>query len=295
MAEEFAKEMGVNPSQGQVDLASRGPAASTPPEASQEAPQAPTAPQAPEVAGADGNSRAILEGLLAKTKGKSDWVEVKLPSRGKAYVSAPEMVRIRPFRFEEEKALRSVASSESGISVIAKVLAACIEGINYQDLTLVDKNFLLYHIRRLSYGDNYRISSTCTSCGEENNLTLKISEIPVNYVDDDYTEPFTVTLPDSEQDIVYVSPRVVHEMQFSTPDGIMENLNAIVASVGGVSDPYIVKQFLQQTTVRDISFLVRKVFEADYGLEQRINYSCAHCNAKVEGEIGLNQDFFSPS
>ena len=289
MAEEFAKEQGLQPGEN-VELETRSPS----PEPVSTQPQAPKSEE-PVVAGVDGTIKETLDKLLAKTKDKTGWIEIKLPSRGKAYVTAPEMVRIRAFRFDEEKALRSVRGESDGVRIIAQILSNCIEGINYQDLTLVDKNFLLFQIRRLSYGDSYKITSECTHCGEGNNLTLKISEIPVNYADDDYTEPFTVTLPDSEQEVKFVSPRVTHEMQFASMDGIMDNLHSIVASVGGVTDQFVIQEFLKQTTVRDISTLVRAAFDSPYGLDQRINYNCASCGKQVVGEVGLNQDFFSPS
>ena len=293
MAQEFAKEQGLVPGE-RVELEARSP------EDTLKTPM-PLEPQPirksaePLAAGADGTMKETLEKLLEKTKGKTGWIEIKLPSRGKAYVAAPEMVRIRPFRFEEEKALRSVRSEGDGMKVIAQMLSNCIEGINYQDLTLSDKNFLLFHIRRLSYGDVYKITSDCNNCGEKNNLTLKISEIPVNYASDDYTEPFTLVLPDSEQEVMYVSPRVTHEMQFASMNGIMENLHSVIVSIGDVRDEFVIQEFLKHTTVRDVSTLVRAVFDSPFGLDQRINYTCASCKKPVIGEVDLNQDFFSPS
>lgn len=243
----------------------------------------------------EGNSSEILKELLAKTVGKSDWVDIRLPSRGLAYVNSPDVVQVRAFRFEEEKALRSITTTEKGTKVITQVLSQCIKGINYTDLTLSDKNYILFQIRKLSYGDAYKIEAVCSNCEEKNKLTLQIDNIPVNYAPDNYSEPLELMLPDSEQLVKFVSARVLHETRFQNQDGIMDNIHILVTEIGGHRDPYIIQNFIKETTVRDISTLVNTIFKPIYGMDQTITYKCAHCGTQAKGEIGLDQGFFSPS
>ena len=105
----------------------------------------------------------ILENLPIDTE-----IEVSLPSKGKFYnlpdPTAP--VKIKPLTFDDERAVANIKASEK-IDPIAFLLGRSVSNLNISELLAMDKVFLLYKIREVSYGNLYPIRVTCPKCDEE--------------------------------------------------------------------------------------------------------------------------------
>lgn len=240
----------------------------------------------------DRNIQATLDMLLANVKSKMAWVEIKLPSQGLLYAGGQKVVRIRPFTFEDERALKSMRAAKNAESVLDQLLRSCIDGIEVSELTPHDKVYLLYRIRGLSYGDEYPIQHDCQSCSKSNKLTINISTIQVMPLSE---EMMKFTLPDSLQPVIIKLPRVQDESLFKTPELATESIPMFVHSIGGVTDKTIIESFVRKTTVRDIDTLRRKIYSPEYGMETHFFYNCGECRTKNRVEISLNENFFTAS
>ncbi len=236
-----------------------------------------------------------LKSLLVNVETTQAWRRVSLPSRGKAYIQCEEFVEIRPFTFAEERKLRSMKNAKDGEEIIRSLFNACVRGLDHDSMTLFDKNYLLFKLREISYGDEYTIEPECQHCSAQNKLSVLISEVPVNYVPDDYTEPFKVVLPDSQQEVTFVSPRSKDEFYMQSIDKLTDNLWRFMVSVGKYTDEKLKKAFIENTTVKDVAFLREKIVSSDYGMQLDMSFTCANCDEVSKAVIPLNEYFFSVS
>ena len=294
LAREHMDQAGANPEQG-VDIPEQ-PAASperaqtteiTPEVASKPAPVAKEA--------FDSTVKDAIASLTSEVTLDSSWRSLELPSRGKAYIQSTGSVEIRPFTYEDERALRSIKNVKKAEQTVANLVKACVRGLDYDSMTVEDKNYILFKLREISYGDEYTIEASCPHCEAKNRLAVNISQIHVNYAPDDYQEPITVTLPDTKQDVVFVTPRCSHEYFLGDLAEFTDNMWQLMVSVGEYKDERIKREFLKATTVRDVAFLREKILEERYGMQKQMSYECAGCGAVNESIIPFTESFFSVS
>jgi len=133
----------------------------------------------------DGTVASAVSDLLKNVTGGDEWITLNLPSRGKSYRDHEGVVSIKAFTYREEKKLRSIKKVNQANNIIKSLFGDCVKGLDYDSMTLEDKNFVLFKLREISYGDKYVITAVCPDCTAENNLNLLISEIPVEYAGDD--------------------------------------------------------------------------------------------------------------
>lgn len=240
----------------------------------------------------DKNIQETLDFLLKNVQDKLVWVDVELPSRGILYESNATTVKVRPFTYKDERALKSIQGASNPEALLENLLRNCIDGMRVEELTPIDRLYLLFKIRGISYGDEYGISHSCQGCGSENNLNLKISTL--NTVDLT-EEDMKFILPDSLQEVEVRYPRIQDENLYSTAEKLMDNMYRFVKSVGGVQDSLIIEQFVRGTTVRDIDTLRNRIFAPKYGMETEFFYNCGECGKRQQVDINLNSNFFSAS
>ena len=141
----------------------------------------------------DEAKQAVIDEIL-KELPTDTAVEVELPSECRAYnledPGAP--ITIRPMTFEDEKALVSAGKGDDPVNLI---LQRCTTNIKIPDLLSMDKLYLIMKLREISYGDDYNTLLVCSHCKAENPTTVKLSQLNVNPVPDDFEDPITIMLP----------------------------------------------------------------------------------------------------
>ena len=288
MAREHMNEVGADPSQGISVPDAPVTSSNEPVEIPAEDLKFNTAPKKEESAvkdAFDGTVADAVADLLKNVEGATEWVSLELPSRGQSYRDHDGMVRIKSFTYREEKKLRSIKRVGQANDIIKTLFEDCVQGLDYDSMTLEDKNYLLFKLREISYGDKYVVNANCKACDAENSLNLLISEIPVTYAPDDFQEPLEVTLPDTDQVVKYLVDAV----------SLTENLWRFALSVGEHSDKKILRQFFEKTTVRDLAFFREAVAESQYGYITAVSFDCASCGELNESPVPFTESFFSVS
>tara|TARA_R110000744_G_scaffold253782_2_gene369493 strand:- start:148 stop:1074 length:927 start_codon:yes stop_codon:yes gene_type:complete len=243
----------------------------------------------------DGKLSDAVASLLENVTSSQDWRALKLPSRGLAYVDCDESIMIKPFTFAQERKLRSIKTANQGTKIINSLIEECVEGLDYDAMTLEDKNYILFKLREISYGNDYTITAECGDCGMSNKLTVEISEVPVKYTEDGYQEPFTVTLPDSKQDVRFITPRCKDEHLLESAEKLTDNLWKFALSIGEFSEKKVLKAFFEATTVKDVAFFREQVSKNRYGMNKSMSFECADCGSVSESLIPFTETFFSVS
>ena len=243
----------------------------------------------------DGKLADAVADLLGGIETSQDWRSLLLPSRGMAYVDCEESVLIRPFTFKQERKLRSIKNTTHGTKIINSLIKDCVQGLDYESMTLEDKNYILFKLREISYGDSYTITAECGACGAGNKLSLLISEVPVKYAEEGYEEPFTITLPDSKQECRFITPRCKDEHYLESADKLTDNLWRFALSIGKYSEKKVLQGFFEATTVKDIAFFREEITKERYGMNKNMSYECADCGGIAESLIPFTESFFSVS
>jgi hypothetical protein len=235
----------------------------------------------------------ILNKLLSKVEEKTAWIPIILPTMGMYNDSQDSEIMIRPFTFEDEKILRSINKLSDGNRVIKSLVTRCTQGIEYDDLALVDKNYILFKLREVSYGDDYNIEATCNECGASHKLKISIADLPVNYIDTTKPIENSVYLPDSEVTLEYRITTAKDEDYFTNPNTLMDNLWRLVTSVDGHTERIIIQGFIQKSTAKDIAYLRNKLDKSEIGLQTKVNFICTECNFDSVIELPINESFFN--
>jgi len=233
----------------------------------------------------------ILDELLKHVKSKITWAELKLPSAGFSD-SKVESIEIRPFTFEDEKVLRTAKTIADGTKIIEKLITRCMRGIEYNELLVPDKNYILYKLREISYGDKYDINLTCNNCGSDNELQVELSKLPVQYAEGPEDLVKTVILPDSEVEVVLEALKVPQESLFQSTDDLFDNLWRLVSSINGHTERTVKQGFIKGTTARDIAKIRQSITDEGIGIQTKVNFICNACENHETLELPLNETFF---
>lgn len=223
--------------------------------------------------------------------------KVELPSKGKFYKSfdVNTGVKVRPMTFKDEQNLVQQVSNPK-FNLIDFILENCVTGVNISELLTMDIMAILYKIREISYGDEYKVSVTCPKCSTENIVDFKMSLMPINYVPDDMQDPREVTLPVLG---VKAKVRFVRKEDNTLFDGKVSNLWRFIEVIDECFDKAQISQLLNDDRfpIRDAKALINAVTANEYGVVTEANYSCANqdCKNVNIAQLVMGADFFTVS
>tara|TARA_R110000824_G_scaffold76037_2_gene192794 strand:+ start:28 stop:870 length:843 start_codon:yes stop_codon:yes gene_type:complete len=235
--------------------------------------------------------REVLSELLKNVQSKIGWSELRLPSAG-FNSSKVETIEIRPFTYEDEKLLRTTKTLSQGELIVEQLITRCIKGIEYKDLLLTDKNYILFKLREISYGDGYDIKATCNMCESENELQVELSKLPVVYAESEGDLEHKITLPDSKVEVIVKALKIEDEALLSNPATLIDNMWRLVESIGGHKERTVKQGFIQGTTAKDISVIRNSIFGGGIGMQTKVNYICNGCDSRDVIELPINEGFF---
>ena len=107
---------------------------------------------------------------------------------------------------KEEDILSNQNYIKQGVVFDKLLQSLLISKVNYDDLTIGDKNAILIAARILGYGKEYQIKYSHPITGEEEIVTIDLAEIKnkdVDYSLFNNANEFTFTLPKSKNDITF--------------------------------------------------------------------------------------------
>jgi len=239
-----------------------------------------------------------------------------LPSRGIVYradENIPESITLRRMTTKEEKIrLRNQSETE----IIKDLLQACIlnEKVNAGSLKLMDANYLLFKLRVISLlDDKYKVRVRCPHCGAEFVHELNLSEIPVNYVEQDILEKLTVKLPISQQTITLRYPSLddliksgkrLEEYFNMFPN--VDRMESVISASEQLNIETINGQSLMSEEIADwydnldivdYKVLQQAIQKLDniYGFDDNLKTICPKCNKEVTHGLPITGELFNPS
>lgn len=231
----------------------------------------------------------IIDAILEKAPSDAA-IEVELPSENRAYTLSNDgaPITLRPMTFEDEKALVSANPTEDPMNLI---LERCTENIRVMDLLQMDKLYLIMKLREISYGDDYDVLLICPDCKAENPTTVKLSELPVFPVPDDFTDPIKVHLKGIDKDCEVRLPRVRDTKHLEDSENILEGLWRFVVSIDGHTDKSIIHPVVEQLPLADIKRIM-KAMNLPYGIQNQAKLVCSNCGGANVVDLPIGANFF---
>jgi len=238
------------------------------------------------------NDQQAIDDIL-KEMPSNDAVELNLPSKNRFYTlkEPGKPITLRPMTFADEKNMLS--KKDGGVDVINKLLARCMENIDVGQLLQMDKLYILMKLREISYGPEYQVTINCSKCKAENHVNFELNTFPINYVDDNISDPLTVHLPVIKKDVVVKLPRVSDERYFSNPEQSLSNLWRFVQKVDKYDAKSIISKVIPQLPLKDAHVLLDAIGCARYGIDTQVKFQCNYCDNLEDMELPITSDFFS--
>lgn len=225
---------------------------------------------------------------------------------------------IRKLKASEANILANRKQQRSG-KAIASVLRACWTatddpgpynhgGDGDPDFTRVlvgDQYFIMLMIRAATYGPTYKFKIQCheDSCRQTLYADLEIPEdLEIQNLPEESVarlrsgEPFETALEDGTAVKFRLATvdaiRKVHKQWGRAPDKrITISVAGRVSEIEGVADNDL-RTFIEDMELDELSKLIRKMDDADGGVQSEVEVECVHCGALQDVELPLGREFW---
>jgi hypothetical protein len=238
---------------------------------------------------------------------------IDLPSKGKLYPSdsplASGQVEMKYMTAKEEDILTNVNLLRQGVAIERMLKSLIITPINYEDLTLGDRNALLVAARILGYGKDYNLKMTNPTTGEEEQVvvdlqTLKYKEVDMSIFDKDleatYELPFSKNVVTIKMLTVGDDKKIDDEMKaikktLGYEPGASFRLKFQLTSVNGDRASKTVRDFIDQGALlaRDSNPLRQFIGSVSPDIEMKTTITFKD-GTELDIDVPMQAEFFFP-
>ena len=237
-----------------------------------------------------------------------------LPSKGLIYkVPFDPQISLRSMTIAEE--MRRLQITDDTYKVLSGIIDDCLESklpMSCYDMCIGDFEFLLYKLRVVSYGPEYKLAITCPYCNEITKAKISIDELDLFEYNEEVEKLKTFTLPKSGDVITlkFQTPRMVDQvvrerkdMKKRFPDlkgdpSILITLAINIESVNGKEmSRTALEEYLKKLGMMDINYITQMMdkLNASIGVDKLIEAKCDNCGNDIITLFRLTNEFFSPS
>lgn len=137
-----------------------------------------------------------------------------LPSKGRFYSNSSDeelrngIVKINPMSLADEEIITNKAYLKNG-NMFRILFDSCMESeYDSKELLQYDVLFMMYCLRSISYGDDYKFEVTCSDCGKEFAYNMNVSDIDWDEMPDTVVDERDIKLPISKYTVRMRLPRL---------------------------------------------------------------------------------------
>lgn len=236
----------------------------------------------------------------------------ELPSNGVLYKDCgiPSNITLRAMNALDEK--RRLAST--GMRTIPELIKSCIvndKQIDTYKLKLFDLQYLMYKLRIITYGSDYKIRVSCPKCGHDHEITVNLDDISVNKLSDNFTEPFEIGELPVSKDIItcrlmtaedYINMETeAKRIRSKFPDYVGDpefilSYKYKIVTINGESKPQSIQSYIENMHARDMRYFDSKYSEIADSLGMDLNMIdiCPSCGEDINYTIPVTSEFFRP-
>lgn len=245
--------------------------------------------------------------------------EITLPSNGYLNPEIPEGKIIqRCMMVTDQKFL--AGSNLSASTALHKILERTIESpadVDVSKLTFADTLYLLFKLRVLSYGNMYKFRTKCPECAQKIDVNLDLSELPVEYLEEDFSSNLVVKLPHSG-DTVYTKlltngdvEEINKELKrrkrkYGNEDESdyvlriaysIEKIKLSAPNANGKTELkslFDIERYIEGLTNLDAAAITATRDSVRFGILPTVEYVCPECGEVIDIDIHFTGDFFRP-
>lgn len=237
-----------------------------------------------------------------------------LPSGGRVYSeSVGPDITLRSMTTQEE--MKRLSHSESPYKNICEIIDDCILsncGISSRDMCLADYRFLLYMLRVVTYGNNYKLSSTCPYCGCSNVDTIDLTKLPVKeYNQEEVSKCLSFDLPmtKSKVELYLQTPRMIDNAQAAAKDYRKKTgqnfdftpiftIQELLKSIDGEPvNPVKITEWVRNLPMADTNTILNYAEKANksFGIDNTLHCMCDVCGLDYFVSLRADREFFRPT
>ena len=242
---------------------------------------------------------------------------VDLPSKGALYPEGHpahglESIEIRHMTAKEEDILTSESLIKKGVALDRVVDSLIVDKrIKAANLLIGDKNALLIAARITGFGPDYGVKITCPVCITENDCNIDLQAIKSKSpeeTDSKLLENGNYEMIFPEYNNLAVEVRLLRgaderkltqnreqRRKAKKEDSLItDQLGAIIVRVNEVTDPALLKQFVEQCPTK-ISREIRTRYEKIMpDVDMSVPFTCSNCGYESEVDMPMTAEFFWP-
>lgn len=239
---------------------------------------------------------------------------IDLPSKGLLYPKENPLssgqIELKYMTAREEDILTNVNLLRQGIAVERMLISLIKSPVNYQDLTIGDRNGLLIAARILAYGKDYQFAYKNPNTGEEEKVQLDLQNL--KYKELDWSKfynknEFEFLLPYSKNSISFKILTVLDDKKIDEEikglkksigqegGAVSTRLKHQILSVNGDYSVKSVREFIDQgyMLARDASELRKFVDSVTPDVDMNVNFTLKD-GTEVSTALPMTADFFFP-
>lgn len=245
--------------------------------------------------------------------------EVVLPSKGILNPEIPggKIIQRCMMLSDQQFISGSKINEDEILQILVKRCIVSPKDLDVGLLTPADTLFLLFKLRVLSYGSNYRISRRCPECNERVEMTLDLSDLKVETLDKGYEKNLTVTLPHSgdtvttkiltNNDSKELNDEIKKSKARSNGEDTMSLYLDLASKIKEVklknpkegqdkvlTNHVDILKYVQELTNRDALIIDSTLDNISYGIVPVLNSKCPNCGNDVDVPVRLDSEFFRP-
>lgn len=236
-----------------------------------------------------------------------DPVSVQLPSHGRFYQDSEDedlrngIIKLYPMSVAEEEILTNQAYTKSGTAIRMLFDSCMASDYDAGKLLSFDSTFLLYYLRKISYGSDYTFSIKCSECKKEYKYTLDISDVEFEELPEDAQDVYDITLPRSKYAVSMTLPRIIQdENEIKIKNRIKDVSDQIADMIshtvsvrspdGEEISPSMWGDFFKELPSIDRAEIT-KTFAFTKN-NPKVTVTCPYCGNDEEVSIPMDLDFF---
>ena len=233
--------------------------------------------------------------------------EFELPSQG--LFGGPKKVTVRPMTTREEKMLYTTKDA----TYLDKIVKSCIvepSDCSLDNLHAADITYLLFMIREMTFGPNYKQNMQCPYCNHQQLIEIDITEMANYLLDFEELEKYsTIELPicGDTIKIKLLSNKDVNEInktikQLAKRDKVLDidgyeytyRFAKLIESINGeeVEDIKEVVSYLDNLNLRDFDEIKKALSNIRIGIDTTNIRECKKCGEEVEVQGLITPEFF---
>lgn len=237
---------------------------------------------------------------------------VVLPSKGILYEGlVGGEVEVLPMKTKQEELL---AGRLEMIPILNSLISACVpavekSGLHPTQLLSGDRLFLLFMIRKYTYGSSYGFKIKCPSCDLAFRKEINIpDDLEVNELNESDSPPFYTKLSDEKTEIGFrllTGEDEVEIDRFRTKQfkkgmikGDPSYTYTIARHIVSIDRKEIslldAKAFVEEMNGMDSTLLRNAIRDKEPGVSREVEFECPQCGYDIETMMPYSAEFFRP-